>query len=413
MSTPDSMVSLSAIGLDSPGLVSTITTKIFEMGGNIVDVEEYARRDLFFIFLVIDFSTSSRTLEEITSSLKAIEDETGLRVSVGVYDAEKLTLVPEKENHIVTILGVDHPGIIARISTFFHQYNINIENCRMIARGTFFSMEMVIDTTHMVRDPMRAHRETREKMKDGLKALCAEIGQSVVIQSEDIYKRSKKLVVFDVETTLIQESSLKDFLEKVNQELQLPEVEMEPMEVDEGDEARIVDNARTLKGIPRQEFESFSEILQLNPGALELIGVLKSMGFKIALLSSGFNFFIKRIFEEAGVDYAFSNTLKVDERGIITGELEAPIITSTSKNEILDFIMNVEHISREQVIAVGDGSTRCHFIKNVGLSIAFKPDEKSFRTDGILSSDHITNILYCLGIPKRELDKYVKAGSPE
>jgi len=413
MSTRDTMVSLSAIGLDAPGLVSTITTKILEMGGNIVDVEEYARRDLFFIFLVIDFSASPRAIEEITASLKAIEPETGLRVSVGVYYEEKLTPVPEKENHIVTILGVDQPGIIARISTFFHQYNINIENCRMIARGTFFSMEMVIDTTHMVRDPMRAHRETREKMKDGLKALCAEIGQSVVIQSEDIYKRSKKLVVFDVETTLIQESSLKDFLEKVKQELQLPEVEMEPMEVDESEEARIVDNARTLKGIPRQEFESFSEILQLNPGALELIGALKSMGFKIALLSSGFNFFIKRIFEEAGVDYAFSNTLKVDERGIITGELEEPIITSTTKNELLDFIMNVEHISREQVIAVGDGSTRSHFIKNVGLSIAFKPDEKSIRTDGILSSDHIMNILYCLGITKRELDKYAKGGSPE
>jgi phosphoserine phosphatase len=407
------MVSLSAIGLDAPGLVSTITTKIFEMGGNIVDVEEHARRDLFFIFLVIDFSASPRAIEEITATLKAIEDETGLRVSVGVYDEEKLTPVTEKENHIVTILGVDQPGIIARISTFFHQYNINIENCRMIARGKFFSMEMVINTTRMIMDPIRARGEALERMKDELKTLCAEIGQSVVIQSEDIYKRSKKLVVFDVETTLIQESSLKDFLERLKQGFRLPEAEMEPMEVDESEEDRIVNNARTLRGIPRQEFEGFSEILQLNPGALELINALKSMGFKIALLSSGFNFFIKRIFEEAGVDYAFSNTLKVDDKGIITGELEEPIITSISKDEILDFIMNIENISREQVIAVGDGSTRSHFIKNVGLSIAFKPDEESIRTDGILSSDHIMNILYCLGIPKREIDKYLKAGSPE
>ena len=412
MSTQDTMVSLSAIGLDAPGLVSTITTKIFEMGGNIVDVEEYARRDLFFIFLVIDFSASTHAIGEITSTLKAIEDETDLRVSVGLYDEEKFSHVPEKESHIVTILGVDQPGIIAKVSTFLHKNNINIENCRMIARGKFFSMEMVIDTSHMISEPMGAHGEALDKMKDELKALCAEIRQSVVIQSEDIYKRSKKLVVFDVETTLIQESSLNDFLEKVKRELRLPEVEMKSME-EESEAARIVENAQTLKRIPRREFERFSEILQLNPGALELIDALKSMGFKIALLSSGFNFFIKKIFEEAGVDYAFSNTLKVDERGIITGELEEPIITSTSKNEILDFIMNVEQISREQVIAVGDGSTRSHFIKNVGLSIAFKPDEESIKTDGILSSDHIINMLYCLGIPKTELDKYVKQRSPE
>jgi len=76
------------------------------------------------------------------------------------------------------------------------------------------------------------------------------------------------------------------------------------------------------------------------------------MGFKIALLSSGFNFFIKRLFEAAGVDYAFSNTLKIDENGIITGELEEPVITGITKNEILEFIMNLENVNRDQVIAV-------------------------------------------------------------
>ena len=81
------------------------------------------------------------------------------------------------------------------------------------------------------------------------------------------------------------------------------------------------------------------------------------------------------------------------------------------KQEILDFIMNVEKIRPDQVIAVGDGSTGSHFIKNVGLSIAFKPQEKSIKTDGVLSSDHLWNMLYCLGIPKGELEKQLKGGS--
>lgn len=409
MSEKHKLISLSAIGLDSPGLVSKITTKIFEMGGNIVDVEEHARRDLFFIFLIIDFSASENSMDEISTTLKAIEDDTDLKVSVGIYDEEELAHLSEKENHIVTILGVDQPGIIAKVSTFFHRYNTNIENCRMIARGKFFSMEMVIDTKKMISEPSLTHKEALERMKDELKDLCAEINQSVVIQSEDIYKRAKKLVVFDVETSLIQEASLKDFLENVKRKLRLTDSKIEFKEDKEGKVQSLIENARTLKGIPQKDFEKFSETLQLNPGALELIGLLKSMGFKIALLSSGFSFFIKKIFKEAGVDYAFSNTLKVDENGIITGELEEPIITSTSKNEILEFIMNVENISREQVIAVGDGSTRSHFIKNVGLSIAFKPDETSIKTDGIFSSDHIINMLYCLGIPKAELDKYTSS----
>jgi phosphoserine phosphatase len=280
----------------------------------------------------------------------------------------------------------------------------------MIARGKFFSMEMVIDTDRMIIEPPLSHEEAVEKMKGGLKNLCRKLDQSVVIQSENIYSRAKKLVVFDVESTLIQDRSLKHFLEKAAGRPPAPD---SPVRHSQRGEARLqalIENARTLRGLAVRDFEQFSEILQLNPGSVELIRILKSMGFKIALLSSGFSFFIKRILEEAGVDYAFSNTLKVDDKGIITGELEEPVITGETKEEILEFILDVEGISRDQVIAVGGGSTRSHFIKNAGLSIAFKPDETSVATDGILSTDQITNILYCLGIPKAELEKYFQSG---
>jgi len=241
--------------------------------------------------------------------------------------------------------------------------------------------------------------------------LCSTLNQSVVIQSENVFNRGKKLIVFDVESSLLQESSLVDFLKRIEGRVKTGEGEPE-MKNGGGDRMQaLVENARILRGIPVADLEKFSEKLQLNPGALELIGILKTMGFKIALLSSGFSFLMKRIFEEAGVDYAFSNSLKADEKGLLTGELQEPLITSESKSEILDFIMSVEGLKPEQVIAVGDGSTRSHFIRNVGLSIAFKPEDTSVATDGILSTDRISHILYCLGIPKAELDKHLKKKS--
>jgi len=408
MNEKNRIISLSAIGLDSPGLVSKITKKIFEMSGNIIDVEENCRRGLFSIFLIIDFSASNHGMDEIINALEAIEQETDLKVILGIYDEEEITYLTEKENHIVTILGMDQPGIIAKVSTFFHKYNINIENCRMIARGKFFSMEMVIDTGIMRIQPAMSHEQAIERMKSELKDLCTGINQSVVIQSEHIYKRMKKLIVFDVESTLIQDFSLKNFLEKIKGEVQSMDSQVTFQDESKDRMQTLIENARALKGIPIRDFEKFGKILQLNPGTLELIHILKSMGFKIALVSSGFNFLIKEIFKAAGVDYAFSNTFKVDENGIITGELEEPVITSITKNEILEFIMSVENISRDQVIAVGDGSTRSHFIKNVGLSIAFNPEATSIDTDGILSSDQIMNMLYCLGISKSELDSFSK-----
>ncbi len=404
------IISLSAIGLDSPGLVSKLTTRVFELNGNIIDVEESCRHGLFSIFLIIDFSGSDAHMQKISDALSRMGEETGLKIVLGIYQEDQIAYSREKENHVVTVLGEDKPGIIAAVSTFFHQHHINIESCRMIARGKFFSMEMAINTSRMRVEPRMSHGEAIEKMKLAFRQLCSSLNQSVVIQSEDVFNRGKKLVVFDVESSLLQESSLEDFLKRIEGRVKA-EGEAEIKNGGEDKMQALLENARILRGIPLADLEKFSDKLQLNPGALELIAILKSMGFKIALLSSGFSFLMKRIFEQAGVDYAFSNSLKADEKGIITGDLQEPVITNDTKNEILDFIMSVEGLKPEQVIAVGDGSTRSHFIRNVGLSIAFKPEDTSVATDGILSTDRISHILYCLGIPKAELDKCLKKKS--
>ena len=154
------------------------------------------------------------------------------------------------------------------------------------------------------------------------------------------------------------------------------------------------------------------ENLALNPSTRELLGILKTMGFKIALLSSGLEVVLKKLFEGIDVDYAFANTLKVAPDGTITGELEKPIITDDSKAQILEFIMNMEHAQPDQVIAVGDGSPRSGFIRNAGLSIAYRPREESVTTDGVLKTDQISHVLYCLGIPLVELTKYVEREGP-
>ena len=402
------IISLSAIGLDSPGLVSKITTKVFELNGNIIDVEEICRRGLFSIFLIIDFSGSDAHMQKISDALSRLGEETGLKVVLDVYQEDQIAYSGEKENHVVTVLGEDKPGIIAAVSTFLHQHHINIESCKMIARGKFFSMEMAINTSRIHVEPAMSRSDAIERMKLALRQLCGSLNQSVVIQSENVFNKGKKLVVFDVESSLIQESSLEEFLKRIEGRVKTGNGEVEIREGGEDRMQTLVENARILRGIPLADLEKFSGKLQLNPGALELIGILKTMGFKIALLSSGFSFLMKRIFEQAGVDYAFSNSLKADEMGLITGELQEPVITSETKSEILDFIMSVEGLKPEQVIAVGDGSTRSHFIRNVGLSIAFKPEDTSVATDGILSTDRISHILYCLGIPKAELEKHLK-----
>jgi phosphoserine phosphatase len=276
----------------------------------------------------------------------------------------------------------------------------------MIARGKFFSMEMKIDTQKMKLNPTFTRWANLVTMKDDLRSLCTRINQSVVVQSENIYQRKKKLVVFDVESSLIQQDSLRNFISTIKGKVAASYSSTDLIENKEDQMHQLEENAKSLRGLHIDSLKKFSEILQLNSGTYELIRILKSMGFKIALLSSGFGFFVKKIFENAGVDYAFSNTLAVDENGITTGELAEPVINSGSKDEMIEFIMKNENIERDQVIAVGDGSKSAHFISNAGLSITFKPGEPDSQTDGVLSNDKVIDVLYCLGIPKEEVDKY-------
>jgi len=408
MDRKDKNLTLSAIGLDAPGLVWKISERIFDLGGNIVDVEEHSRRGLFAIYLEIDFTHSPHTLDDILQNLSALERDTGLKIILKETPSQRPVSETSTGRYIITVLGIDRPGIMTQVSGLLASQNINIEHCRMIARGDFFSMQMVVDTSRIsipgeTNDPI-------VQLKADLKQICQQLGQSVVIQDEAAHKKMKKLIVFDVESALIQENSIARMLQALNHLLhakgerpvQLPE-RTPRVET-------LINNTAKLKGLPYAEMQRLAEQLALNPGTVELLGILKSMGFKIALLSSGLEVVLKKLFEGVDVDYAFANTLKVGADGKLTGELEEPLITDESKAHILEFIMNMEHAHPDQVIAIGDGSPRSGFIQDAGLSIAYQPKEGPVTTDGVLKTDQISHVLYCLGIPMVELKKYTEKG---
>ncbi len=410
MGNYDKKITLSAIGLDAPGLVWKITERILDLGGNIIDVEEHCRRGLFAVYLEIDFSNSSHSLDHILQKLRALENDTGLKIILKQIPSKRTSDEVGRGRYIITVLGIDRPGIMAEISKLLAKRNVNIEHCRMIAQGKFFSMQMVVDASAI--SPPHTTPDPIEEMKDSLKEICQRLGQSVVIQDEAAHKKMKKLIVFDVESALIEEASISRMLYALDRLLRARGAEPAPLPNERPKVEALIQNINKLKGISYAEMQELAENLALNPGARELLGILKTMGFKIALLSSGLEVVLKKLFEGIDVDYAFANTLKVAPDGTITGELEEPIITDDSKAQILEFIMNMEHAQPDQVIAVGDGSPRSGFIRTAGLSIAYRPREESVTTDGVLKTDQISHVLYCLGIPLVELTKYVEREGP-
>jgi phosphoserine phosphatase len=153
-----------------------------------------------------------------------------------------------------------------------------------------------------------------------------------------------------------------------------------------------------LKGLRIKSLDPFARTLKLTRGSEELIGALKEMGFKIALISGGFSYFTDILKKRLGFHYAFGNELEL-KKGRLTGRIKGRIIDAQRKAEIMDEICRKEQISRDEVVAVGDGSNDRIMVANAGLGIAFNAKEILKKAaDGVITGNHLRGVLYCLGI---------------
>jgi len=170
---------------------------------------------------------------------------------------------------------------------------------------------------------------------------------------------------------------------------------------------------RLLKGMTTQQLESISETIHLTPGTEELISALHFMGYKVGVISGGFTFLTNYLKERLKLDYVFANELEIED-GVVTGEIKGDIIDAERKGEILNQIAEREGISVDQIVAVGDGANDRFMLANAGLAIAFSPKEilKKY-SDGMITTDNISGLLYFLGIPDSQLESIKKTKSED
>jgi len=160
-----------------------------------------------------------------------------------------------------------------------------------------------------------------------------------------------------------------------------------------------------MKGLAIRSLEPLVQTVKLTQGSEELILALKEMGFKVGLISGGFSYFTDILKKKLGFDYAFGNELEV-RKGRLTGRIKGRIIDAQRKAQIMDEICRREGVTREEVVAVGDGSNDRIMVANAGLGIAFNAKEILKKVaDGTITRNHMKGVLYCLGITDLDLKR--------
>ncbi|MHA1733869.1 MAG: phosphoserine phosphatase SerB [Promethearchaeota archaeon] len=407
MVAEERMFVVQASGRDGPGLVQKVTGILARGGYNIVDIEQTVIRGLFSIVMLVEPPPGQGEgpveLQGLREEYKGVARETGLLVDVVPYSEGRRR--GEKENAILTIIGKDRPGIVHSLSEFMASHGANIHKIKMIARGDLIAMEMRVDVSDFARGGNQALLfEFRKALQDS----CEELGLSHVFQLEGKFEREKKLIVFDMDSTLVDGETINRIAEETGFGEQVAELTRRAMEGELPFREALKERVKMLRGVKYEVLERIADSLELTPGAAELVDALKTMGYKLALISGGFTVFTEKMKEKLKLDYAFGNKLVI-ENGVLTGEVdENLIIDGKKKGEIIQWLATVEKISPDQIVAVGDGDNDRFMLENAGLGIGFRPkDVLKAHSDGILSQN-LFGILYCLGLPDKKIDQLAK-----
>lgn len=387
---------LSVIGKDRIGIVSEVTQFLYREGLNIVDIEQSVIHSQFTMVLLIQALQDRFPRKRVQAGLSRLARALEMRITMTPLRAFKgLRLAEMKRSYVLTILGGDRPGVVAGFSSVLAKHACNIERIKMIARGEFLAMEMWVD----LREAHFTH------LRSDLNRVAKKVGMDLIVQPEPLYQKRKKVIVFDMDSTLIDGEIIDQMAHLAGVGKQVATITERGMrgEIDFLDSLR--ERIALLKGLSVKRLESIAKTLRLTKGSEELLAALKEMGFKVALISGGFTYFTDILKERLGFDYAYGNELEIRD-GRLTGKVKGRIIDAERKAEIMDEICKKEGVTREEVVAVGDGANDQIMVANAGLGIAFNAKEVLKKVaDGAITRDHMKGVLYCLGITDRDLRK--------
>ena len=384
----ESLYVISAVGQDRPGLVHSVTRVLANLHINIVDIEARSVRGHFTMFLVVDLSTSSVTYEQMMKAIQPVGANFNLGLRVEPYEAGRRKA--DKRLKMFTLMGKDRPGIVASVSGIFSDNAINIETVKMIARGDYIAMEIIIDISDV---------DDVSDLRKVLYDFSKETGLDVSLRDYDRFQKPKRVVLFDCDSTIIQEEVIDELAKVAGVGEAVQSMTAQAM----NGEISYVDSVKKrvslLKGLTVNQLEMLTQAIHLTPGAEELISTLHHMGYKVGVVSGGFTFFTDYLKERLNLDYVFANELAV-ENGLVTGEIKGEIVDAEKKGSILKKIAKLERISEDQIVAVGDGANDRFMLQSAGLAIAFSPKEilKEY-SDGMITTDNLSGLRYFLGIP--------------
>ena len=406
MGQKDEIILININGTDRPGVTAALTEILAKNNAVILDIGQADIHNN--LSLGILFQSSEGNSGDILKELlfKSYELDVNIRFNPITEEAyNQWVSMQGKNRYILTILGRKLTARqIAGVTRIVADQDMNIDDIKRLT-GRIPLDENARTPKASVEFSVRGTPRDKEQMKADFMKLSAEQEMDISFQEESMYRRMRRLICFDMDSTLIETEVIDELAIRAGVGDQVKAITEAAMrgEIDFCESFR--QRCALLKGLDVSVMQEIAENLPITEGVDRLMRILKKVGFKIAILSGGFTYFGNYLKQKYNIDYVYANELEV-ENGKLTGRHVGDIVDGKRKAELLRLIAQVENVDIRQTVAVGDGANDLPMISIAGLGIAFhaKPKVKATAKQSI-STIGLDGILYFLGYKDSYLDE--------
>jgi phosphoserine phosphatase len=392
-------------GRDRPGLTAELTAILASFDTCVLDVGQAVVHETLSLGLLVEIPRGE-SFRGVQDALVAKSRELRLQVdftSIAKADLDDWISSQAKDQFIVTILGrAISANHLARVSAIVAEHGLNVDRIERLS-GRLSLAVHTPDANACVELTVSGDSSSEQSMRAAFLAIAHDLKIDIAFQRESIFRRNRRLFAFDMDSTLIEGEVIDELAKLAGVADEVMKVTESAMRGEIEFQQSFRRRVALLRGLPEVRVRELLDSIPLVQGAEPLIGTLKTLGYKTAILSGGFNFFAQHLQKRLGIDYVFANDLDI-AHGVVTGEVRTPIVDGARKAELLRQIAAQENISLEQVVAVGDGANDLPMLGIAGMGIAFRAKPLVRQTAShAVSFLGLDSLLYLIGVRDRDL----------
>ena len=379
-------------GVDSPGITKALFDTLAPFAVSVLDIEQVVIRQRLILTVLISLNPDHATA--IDEDLTACADRLSVDIATSFSEQGDSSIAAKSGLvHVVALANPLAPSAIAAIAEAIASQNGNIERIHRTASYPITAIEFTVSGVDAT------------SLRHNLAGIAAKSEIDIAVSPGGLMRWAKKLVVLDVDSTLIQQEVIELLAAHAGVEEQVRLITEQAMRGELDFSASLQARVALLKGLPVSVIDDVRAQILLTPGARTLVETLKKLGHSVAVVSGGFTEVIEPILKDLSITHYRANTLGV-EKGLLTGLVDGPIIDRAAKAQALRDFAALESVNLEQTIAIGDGANDLDMIAIAGMGIAFnaKPAVKA-AADSSVSAPFLDSVLYLLGITREEIEE--------